>query len=126
MVAMNIKTLSAHRAQINPQLSISSCACSYDTICSNIDFSIKRAPYHNPEIIVMDEATAALDNNTEREFMSALESMSKQKTMIMIAHRLSTVKNCDRLYFMKNGVVVDEGNFSSLLSRSREFQAMAQ
>jgi ABC-type multidrug transport system fused ATPase/permease subunit len=87
---------------------------------------IARALYHNPEVIVMDEATAALDNTTEREFMNALESMSGQKTMIMIAHRLSTIKNCDRLYFMKNGTVEDVGTYNELLSRNREFQTMAQ
>lgn len=87
---------------------------------------IARALYHNPEVIVMDEATAALDNTTEREFMNALESMSGQKTMIMIAHRLSTVKSCDRLYFMKNGTVEDVGTYNELLSRNREFQTMAQ
>jgi ATP-binding cassette, subfamily B, bacterial PglK len=87
---------------------------------------IARALYHNPEVIVMDEATAALDNTTEREFMQALESMSGHKTTIMIAHRLSTVKNCDRLYLMKNGTVVDTGTYKELLSRNREFQAMAQ
>jgi ATP-binding cassette, subfamily B, bacterial PglK len=87
---------------------------------------IARALYHNPEVIIMDEATAALDNTTEREFMQALESMSADKTMITIAHRLSTVKNCDRLYFMKNGVLVDAGTYSDLLSRNREFQEMAQ
>jgi ATP-binding cassette, subfamily B, bacterial PglK len=87
---------------------------------------IARALYHNPEVIVMDEATAALDNTTEREFMQALESMSGYKTMITIAHRLSTVKNCDRLYLMRNGTVVDTGTYSDLLSRNKEFQAMVQ
>ncbi|WP_201320473.1 ABC transporter ATP-binding protein [Pseudanabaena sp. lw0831] len=87
---------------------------------------IARALYHNPEVIIMDEATAALDNTTEREFMQALEAMSRHKTMIMIAHRLSTVKNCDRLYFMKNGAVEDVGTYNELLSRNIEFQTMAQ
>jgi ATP-binding cassette, subfamily B, bacterial PglK len=87
---------------------------------------IARALYHNPEVIVMDEATAALDNTTEREFMHALEAMSEQKTMIIIAHRLSTVKKCDRLYFMQNGMVTDAGTYSDLISRNKEFQAMAK
>ncbi len=87
---------------------------------------IARALYHNPEVIVMDEATAALDNTTEREFMQALESMSGHKTMITIAHRLSTVKNCDRLYFMQNGVVIDYGTYDYLFSKNKEFQIMAQ
>ncbi|TYQ28930.1 ABC transporter ATP-binding protein [Pseudanabaena sp. UWO311] len=87
---------------------------------------IARALYHNPEVIIMDEATAALDNTTEREFMQALEVMSKHKTMIMIAHRLSTVKNCDRLYLMKSGIVADVGTYNELISRNKEFQTMAQ
>jgi ATP-binding cassette, subfamily B, bacterial PglK len=76
---------------------------------------IARALYHDPEVIIMDEATAALDNTTEREFMRALESMTGQKTMIMIAHRLSTVKNCDRLYLIKNGAIVEQGKYEDLL-----------
>ena len=87
---------------------------------------IARALYHNPEIIIMDEATAALDNTTEREFMQALEAMSGHKTMIMIAHRLSTVKNCDRLYLIKNGTVADVGDYKELVSRNEEFQVMAK
>ncbi len=86
---------------------------------------IARALYHDPEILIMDEATAALDNNTEREFMEALESTARGKTMIMIAHRLSTVKNCDRLYFIKNGTVGDVGTYDEILSKNREFQTMA-
>ena len=86
---------------------------------------IARALYHNPEVIIMDEATAALDNTTEREFMFALESMTEQKTMIMIAHRLSTVKNCDRLYLIKNGMVSDSGTYDELISKNKDFQIMA-
>jgi ATP-binding cassette, subfamily B, bacterial PglK len=87
---------------------------------------IARALYHNPEVIIMDEATAALDNTTEQEFMQALEAMSGHKTMIMIAHRLSTVKNCDRLYLIKNGTVADAGSYNELYLKNIEFQAMAQ
>lgn len=76
---------------------------------------IARALFHNPEILIMDEATAALDNNTEREFMEALESTAKGKTMIMIAHRLSTVKNCDHLYLIKNGVIWAQGKYEDLV-----------
>lgn len=75
---------------------------------------IARALYHDPAILIMDEATAALDNTTEREFMNALEGMAGHKTMIMIAHRLTTVKNCDRLYLIQNGAIVDKGNYSEV------------
>jgi ATP-binding cassette, subfamily B, bacterial PglK len=86
---------------------------------------IARALYHDPEVIIMDEATAALDNTTEREFMRALESMTGQKTMIMIAHRLSTVKNCDRLYLMQSGKIICSGTYNELLSQSNEFKLLA-
>jgi ATP-binding cassette subfamily C protein len=82
--------------------------------------------YHNPEVLVMDEATAALDNQTEAGVMEAVEKLSGEKTLIMIAHRLSTVKNCDRLYFMNQGQIVDAGTYDDLCQRNREFQQMAQ
>lgn len=87
---------------------------------------IARALYHNPEVLVMDEATAALDNQTEAGVMEAVEKLSGDKTLIMIAHRLSTVKNCDRLYFMSQGQIVDSGTYNELCKRNREFQIMAQ
>ena len=87
---------------------------------------IARALYHDPEILIMDEATAALDNTTEREFMQALEAMAGHKTTIMIAHRLTTVKNCDRLYLIKNGAVADVGTYGLLVSRNKEFKLMPQ
>jgi ABC-type multidrug transport system fused ATPase/permease subunit len=86
---------------------------------------IARALYHNPDILVMDEATAALDNATEREFIEALEAMSGKKTIIMIAHRLSTVKNCDRLYLMQQGQIISSGSYNELLSQSNEFRSLA-
>lgn len=87
---------------------------------------IARALYHNPEVLVMDEATAALDNQTEAGVMEAVEKLSGEKTLIMIAHRLSTVKNCDCLYFMSQGQIVDAGTYQELCQRNREFQQMAK
>ncbi|MEB3826905.1 ABC transporter ATP-binding protein [Phormidium sp. CCY1219] len=87
---------------------------------------IARALYHNPEVLVMDEATAALDNQTEAGVMEAVEKLSGEKTLIMIAHRLSTVKNCDRLYFMNQGKIVDAGTYDELCQSNQEFQKMAQ
>lgn len=87
---------------------------------------IARALYHNPEVLVMDEATAALDNQTEAGVMEAVEKLSGEKTLITIAHRLSTVKNCDRLYFMRQGQIIDSGTYQELCQSNREFQQMAQ
>lgn len=67
---------------------------------------IARALYHNPELLVLDEATSALDNETEAEVMRAIDGMSGSKTIIMIAHRLSTVERCDMLIKIQNGKIV--------------------
>ena len=60
--------------------------------------SIARALYHNPEILVLDEATSALDNATEAEVMKAINQLKGKKTILIIAHRASTLKNCDKIY----------------------------
>ena len=67
---------------------------------------IARALYHNPELLVLDEATSALDNETEAEVMKAIDGMSGNKTIIMIAHRLSTVERCDMLIKIQNGKII--------------------
>jgi ATP-binding cassette subfamily C protein len=86
---------------------------------------IARALYHNPQVLVMDEATAALDNETEASIMEAVEKLSGEKTLIMIAHRLTTVKNCDCLYLMERGKVVDQGSYEELRDRNESFMRMA-
>ena len=66
---------------------------------------IARALYNNPEILILDEATSALDNITEKEVINAINKISGDKTIIMIAHRTSTLKNCDKIIKLKNGTV---------------------
>lgn len=68
--------------------------------------AIARALYRNPDILVLDEATAALDNETESEVMKAIEALQGYKTLIIVAHRLTTVKKCDMIYEVKDGTVV--------------------
>lgn len=68
---------------------------------------IARALYHNPNILFLDEATSALDNETEKEVMNAINKLNGQKTIIMIAHRLSTVERCDNIIKLENGKVVE-------------------
>lgn len=83
---------------------------------------IARALYHNPQVIVMDEATAALDNATEKEFMTAVNKLKGQKTLIMIAHRLSTVENCDVIHLIEHGKIVCSGGYEQLLNESTIFR----
>ncbi|WP_100012060.1 ABC transporter ATP-binding protein [Lentibacillus sediminis] len=71
---------------------------------------IARALYHNPEILFMDEATSALDNKTENEIMKAIDGLKGEKTLIIIAHRLTTIKNCDVIYKINKGKIVDIDN----------------
>ena len=60
--------------------------------------AIARALYHKPEIMVLDEATSALDNETESAIMSAIDALQGQVTLIIVAHRLTTIRNCDVIY----------------------------
>lgn len=86
---------------------------------------IARALYHNPQLLIMDEATSALDNKTEKQVVSAIEKLRGERTIIMIAHRLSTVQNCDQLYFLKDGMVKDQGDYNTLMRREAEFKEMS-
>ena len=64
---------------------------------------IARALYLDPEVIILDEATSSLDNQTERNIIDSLKKLTYKKTIIMIAHRLSTVEDCDMIYFLEKG-----------------------
>ncbi len=87
---------------------------------------IARALYHNADLIVFDEATSALDNLTEREVMQAINALPGDKTIVMIAHRLSTVRNCDRIIVLSEGRLVAEGGWAELMDTSPEFRRIAQ
>jgi ABC-type multidrug transport system fused ATPase/permease subunit len=76
---------------------------------------IARALYHEREILVLDEATSALDNETEQLVTEAIQSLSGKKTMIIIAHRLSTVEHCDRIYLMEHGRIVKSGSYREVV-----------
>lgn len=86
---------------------------------------IARALYNNPQVLIMDEATSALDNITEKILIRAIERLRGDKTIIMIAHRLTTVQNCDTIYMMKDGEIVGEGPYEELLQTSKEFREMS-
>lgn len=86
---------------------------------------IARALYHDPQVLVMDEATSALDNITEKEITRAIEALKGERTVIMIAHRLTTVQNCDQLYLMRDGKIIDTGTYNDLIYKNKEFRKMA-
>jgi len=87
---------------------------------------IARALYHDPEILVFDEATSALDGITESVIMEAIHDFSGSKTIIVVAHRLSTVKRCDCIYLMDEGSIIDSGTYEELIKRNKKFKKMAE
>lgn len=86
--------------------------------------SIARAIIRNPSVIIFDEATSALDSETEREIQKAIESLSKGRTTFVVAHRLSTIRNADKIAVMKNGVCVEFGSYDELMEKKGEFYAL--
>jgi ATP-binding cassette subfamily C protein len=87
---------------------------------------LARSIYHNPDVLVMDEATSDLDNETESQVMKALNNLKDERTFITIAHRLSTVRNCDRLFFLKKGRIVARGTYEELREQHEDFRRMAE
>lgn len=87
---------------------------------------IARALYNDPSVLVLDEATSALDNITEKAVMDAVHNIAKAKTVILIAHRLSTVRTCDKIVMLHRGAAIAEGSYDQLLQESREFQRLAR
>jgi len=85
---------------------------------------IARALYYDPDMIVLDEATSALDNITERAVMEAVHNLTRSKTIILIAHRLSTVRQCEKIFLINHGQLVAQGKFEELLSNSESFRKM--
>ena len=79
---------------------------------------IARALYHNPSVLILDEATSSLDNETEKGFMDAINNLKRDKTIIIVAHRLSTVSNCDKIFKLKSGKLIQEGIPEEVLQNS--------
>ena len=87
---------------------------------------IARALYHNPQVLILDEATSALDNLTEQAVMEAVHNLKKNITIILIAHRLTTVKKCDEIFFLYKGELKAQGTFEKLRQISDNFRANAE
>jgi len=87
---------------------------------------IARALYHGPDILVFDEATNALDNVTERLVMDAIRDLKHTKTIILVAHRLTTVQHCDEIFLLEGGKVVASGSYDDMMENSSEFRYLAK
>lgn len=86
---------------------------------------IARALYHDPDLLIMDEATSALDNLTERAIMDAVQNIGDEKTIIMIAHRLTTVRACDKIVLLQHGKIAASGTYDELVDQNETFRRMA-
>ncbi|MGO1850286.1 ABC transporter ATP-binding protein, partial [Microbacterium sp.] len=87
---------------------------------------IARALYRNPSLLILDEATSALDNETERRITETIDSLSGQVTVVIVAHRLSTVKNVDEVVFLKDGRVAGRGSFTALQQTNADFAHLVE
>ena len=86
---------------------------------------IARALYHNPQVLILDEATSALDKLTEQAVMEAVKNLGHDITVILIAHRLSTVRDCDQIYLLERGELKASGTYDELNGSNQQFAAMA-
>jgi ABC-type bacteriocin/lantibiotic exporter with double-glycine peptidase domain len=87
---------------------------------------IARALYHGPELLIFDEATSALDEVTQRKVLESLESLSHELTVLVIAHRLDVVRNCDQICLLSGGRMVAAGTYTELMENCPEFHAFVQ
>ena len=86
---------------------------------------IARSLYNDAQVLILDEATSALDGISEKLIMDTIHECSANKTIVIIAHRFSTVQKCDQIYFMEEGEIVDQGTYDDLVKRNKTFKKMA-
>jgi HlyD family secretion protein len=86
---------------------------------------IARALYNEADVLVFDEATSSLDGITEKIIMDAIHNLGRHKTIVLVAHRLKTVKKCDRIYFMNKEKIVDQGTYKELIKKNKRFKELA-
>lgn len=109
--------------------------CGYDTVIGERGvrlsggqrqrIGIARALYHDPKVLVLDEATSALDGITENAVLDAIHNLSHRKTIIIVAHRFTTIRDCDCIYLLDKGMVVAQGTYDELMGASSRFSAMS-
>ena len=88
--------------------------------------SIARAVLKEAPIILLDEATSSLDAESEQIVQNAINNLTKNKTTLVIAHRLSTIHNADKIFLVKNGMIIDSGNHQSLINSSEDYKSLYQ
>lgn len=86
--------------------------------------AIARAMLRNSNIIIFDESTSSLDNFAQEEVKKSIDGLKGKSTIVIVAHRLSTIKNVDKIFFLDNGMIVDEGTFDELYEKNDKFKAM--
>jgi ATP-binding cassette subfamily B protein len=88
--------------------------------------ALARAILRKPELLILDEATSSLDTNSEQIIQQSIEVIAKYTTIVVVAHRLSTIKNADYIYILSNGTIVEEGNYRELVEKGGLFAQMVQ
>ena len=88
--------------------------------------AIARTIIRKPKVLLLDEATSALDEDSQKLVQKALETVSKGKTTIIIAHRMSTIENCDKIFVLDSGKVKEEGNFDELKNKGGYFTKLRE
>lgn len=87
--------------------------------------AIARTLIRDPSILLLDEATSALDEKNQKEVQTAIDGAMKNRTTIVIAHRMSTIERCDHIYVLEYGKVAEEGNFNDLKNQGGKFTQLA-
>jgi ATP-binding cassette subfamily B protein len=88
--------------------------------------AIARAILRKSPIIILDEATASVDVETERQIQTAIAGIAGQRTIVAIAHRLSTIRNCDRILVLDGGKIIEEGTYESLIAKGGFFAELVE
>lgn len=142
-IAFGLETTEINQQQLDHTLTVAQLKTFVETLPQTLDtvvgengvrlsggqrqrVGIARALYDNPDILFLDEATSALDNVTEKEIINLINKLKGERTLVIIAHRLTTVQHCDILFLLDKGKLVGAGSYAELLQSSPLFRKMAQ